>query len=200
MIAGCKTSPTNYKDVLVNSAKGVLTHSPYIIKTNGQFNLLELLESYSNKTNSVLIIKNRYNFDKSCGKFVKTNKFLVLMDNLVYDNLISEGYGEKSDYDFLVTKYEYRSNNYPPPGCIFTILIPLSNDVKLYNKAINDILNIFIINKYIDLNSFNKSVNKKHTVITFQNTQQTVIVMIKLFLDQLIVGDDVIKVLWSESN
>lgn len=63
--------------------------------------------------------------------YQETNRTIVTMPRSVLNALLEAGFGERNRYDFVVTEYDIRTGNLPPPDCKYALFFPMPRVVSL---------------------------------------------------------------------
>lgn len=104
----------------------------YIIYSSlGLGEIEELLKSHASSGFQIGPLRKDFTRDNESKLYVETNRRFILMSELVYNSLLSDGYGNSENKKFYITEYEIRSENKAPKDSVMQFHYPYTEDNKL---------------------------------------------------------------------
>ena len=112
------------------------THELCVIYSDSSISeLTQFLNSYD-KDEKCAVALSRIDYFRLKNKespgpseYVETNRTIVLVKKSVWEALKSEGYTERTEYDFRICKYDIRSGNVPPEGCTYSLFVVVPPEI-----------------------------------------------------------------------
>jgi hypothetical protein len=149
--------------------------------------IVDFLHDRSDKLGPVRVMKDIY------GK--ETPLSLVVIEKEIYDQLVIEGYGDRSSKDFSIYKYEIKPTNYPRDNYSSNFFIPILRDMdvdtvkailenKLEYLVYLNILPVGCFKVSLPLKSREKDIPQGNSFVIFNDKVTTEqIILAKVILD-----------------
>ena len=166
----------------------------YIVySTKDLKDIVESLYSFSERLDQIGSIRKDPSRDAK-GDYKKSNRNITLIKTSLYEILKNEGFCNKTEYDFMISKYEIRSGNYPPNDSNNNLYFPASKDGKEV-QIIKTKMGYFVQMKLISSEDY--KINESGIIIFNENVDILTRIKIKIMLDDY---DDGFRVSWCKKR
>ena len=164
----------------------------YIIYSDSNIEeILKTLYSYClNKSQKYITIRKDYT--RKDGQYFESNRKITFIKESLFNILKLNGLCKKTIYDFLISPYDIRNDNYPPNDSLPNLFFSFSSsNNEILDKKLNTLSNMKLINKE-DWVINNKGIVILSDNITYQNK-----IKIKIMLDDY---EDGFRVSWVKKH
>jgi len=90
-----------------------------IYSSENCYEILKSLHSYKHDDNEIGPIRNDFKRHIETSHYMESNRKIVLLKNTIFERLKNKGLNQKNNFDFRITSYKIRSDNYPPKDSLF---------------------------------------------------------------------------------
>jgi hypothetical protein len=153
--------------------------------------ILKTVHSYSLNKKEVGPIRNDYKRNAINLNYIKSNRKILLIKKSLFERLQKNGLTQENNYDFKISLYQIRKDNYPPEDSLFHIFYPVSDK----NTEI-----IILKIKYFEIIGFLTANNFKiqNGIIFFEDKVDFKIrIVIKIIIDDV---EDGFRVSWCKKK
>ena len=99
-----------------------------IYSTSDLPTIVSSIYSYTTSKNQIGPIRKDFTRNQRTGKYSESNRNIILIRNSLFEILVKEGLTETNEFDFLITPYDIRKDNYPPEDSVDHLFFPPKND------------------------------------------------------------------------
>ncbi len=158
--------------------------------------VLNSLYSYTTSDDQLGPIRKDFKRDQKTRKYIESNRKLTIVKKSLFTILKNNGLTVDNSYDFLISEYSIREDNYPPKDSIDHLFFPLRkiDDPSSTSQAvqiINNKMKYFTDMKIISDIDFKI---KNNGIIVFNNSVDIITrIIIKIILDDI---EDGFRISW----
>ena len=162
--------------------------------------ILNCLYSYTSSENPIDQlgpIRKDFTRDSKTRKYIESNRKLTLIKKSLFNILEENGLGKNNSYDFLISEYDIREDNYPPKDSVAQLFFPL----KKGDMKVSPIVMIIEKMKYLEkmgiINTEQYKI-KNNGIITFTDEINIITrIHIKIILDDV---EDGFRISWCKKK
>jgi len=171
----------------------------YIVySTSDVQTIFKCLYSYIKTKDQIGPLKKDFTRNTKTGKYVESNRTIILIKKSLYQILKREGFGKQNEYDFMITDYQIREDNHPPKDSVPHLFFPINTNLSSSLSSIEIIetkLKYLSQMKMISLDSW---IIKKEGLVIFTSKVDILDrIKIKIILDDV---EDGFRVSWCKKK
>ena len=97
--------------------------------------VINSLYSYTTSDRQLGPTRKDFSRNTKTGKYLESNRKITLIKDSLYESLVTAGLSVENQYDFLISQYAIREDNYPPKDSIPHLFFPTSINKNCTEKV-----------------------------------------------------------------